>query len=103
MVILRTSSASVTEHRLKSPYPTHSKVNQRTLDCGKGKYSTYCVVPSKEISTLSHSIVFLYLFALITEEDFLISPCYSLELCIQMGISFLFFFAFHFSSFQSYL
>jgi len=44
--------------------------------------------------SLSHSIVFLYFFALITEEGFLISPCYSLELCIQMGISFLFSFAF---------
>ena len=44
----------------------------------------------KEISNLSHSIAFLYFFALITEEDFLISLCYSLELCIQMGISFLF-------------
>ena len=38
--------------------------------------------------------VFLYFFALITEEGFLISPCYSLELCIQMGVSFLFSFAF---------
>ena len=37
----------------------------------------------KEISSLSHSIVFFYLFALVTEEDFLISPCYSLEFCIQ--------------------
>ena len=42
-------------------------------------------------------------FSLITEEGFLISPCYSLELCIQMDISFLFSFAFHFSSFLSYL
>ena len=48
----------------------------------------------EEISSLSHSIVFLYFFALITEEGFLISPCYSLELCIQMGLSFLFSFAF---------
>ena len=31
------------------------------------------------ISSPSHSIVFLYFFALITEENFLISPCYSLE------------------------
>ena len=31
------------------------------------------------------------------------SPCYSLKLCIQMGISFLFSFAFLFSSFHSYL
>ena len=43
----------------------------------------------EEISSLSHFIVFLYFFALITEEDFLISPCYSLELCIQMGVYFL--------------
>ena len=32
------------------------------------------------ISCLSHSIVFLYFFAWTTEECFLISPCYSLEL-----------------------
>ena len=48
----------------------------------------------EEISSLFHFIVFLCFFALITEEGFLISPCYSLELCIQMGISFLFSFAF---------
>ena len=34
----------------------------------------------EEISSLSHSIVFLYFFALITEEGFLISPCYFLEI-----------------------
>ena len=44
----------------------------------------------EEISSLSYSIIFLYFFALIAEEGFLISPCSSLELCIQMGISFLF-------------
>ena len=44
----------------------------------------------EEISSLSHSIVFLYFFALITEEGFIISPCYSLELYIQMGLSFFF-------------
>ena len=38
----------------------------------------------EEISSLSHSIVFLYFFSLITEKGFLISPCYSLELCIQL-------------------
>ena len=48
----------------------------------------------EEISSLSHSIIFLYFFALIYEEGFLISPCYSLELCIQMSIYFLFSFAF---------
>ena len=57
----------------------------------------------EENSSLSHFIVFLYFFALITEEGFLISPCYSLELCIQMGISLLLYFAFIFSSFFSYL
>ena len=44
----------------------------------------------EEISSLSHSVVFLYFFALIAEEGFLISPCYSLELCIQMCIFFFF-------------
>ena len=57
----------------------------------------------EEMSSLSHSVVVLYFFALITEEGFLIFSCYSLELCIQMLISFLFSFAFHFSSFLSYL
>ena len=57
----------------------------------------------EEISSRSHSVVFLYFFALITEEGFLISLCYSLELCIQMLMFFLFSFAFCFSSFQSYL
>ena len=33
----------------------------------------------EEISSLPSSVVFLYFFALITEEGFLISPCYSLE------------------------
>ena len=44
----------------------------------------------EEIPSLSHSVVFLYFFALIAEEGFLISLCYALELCIQMGISLLF-------------
>ena len=43
----------------------------------------------EEISSLSHSIVSLYFFALITQEGFLISSFYSLELCIQIGMSFL--------------
>ena len=57
----------------------------------------------EEISSLSHSIVFFYFFALFTSEGFLISPYYSLELCIQMAISFLFPFAFRFPSFHNYL
>ena len=38
----------------------------------------------EEISSLSLSIVFLYFFALIAEEGFLLSPCYSLKFCIQL-------------------
>ena len=45
------------------------------------KYSLSISNFLEEFSRLSYSIVFLYLFALITEEGFLISPCYSLELC----------------------
>ena len=41
----------------------------------------------EEISSVPHSIVFLYFFSLLIEEGFLISPCYSLELCIQMDVS----------------
>ena len=53
----------------------------------------------EEISSFSPSIIFLNFFALIAEEGFLISSCYSFEFCIQLLISFLFSFAFHFSSF----
>ena len=55
-----------------------------------------------DISSFPHFIVSLHFFALITEEGFLISPCYSLELCIQMDMSFIFSFAFLFSSFLSF-
>ena len=57
----------------------------------------------EEIASLSHSIALLCFFALMAEDSFLVSPCYFLELCIQMGTSFFFSFAFHFSSFLSYL
>ena len=57
----------------------------------------------QEISHLFHSTVFFYYFALFIEESILIPPCCSLELCIQLGTSFLFSLAFHFSSFLSYL
>ena len=57
----------------------------------------------EEISRVSLSIVFLYFFALIIEESFFISPCYSLELWIQMDVSFLFSFAYCLSSIHSYL
>ena len=51
----------------------------------------------EEISSLSHSNVFLSFSVLIAENGFLISPCYSLELCNQMVVSILFSFAFYFS------
>ena len=69
------------------------------MDCSMPGLSVHHQLPDftqtqvhflEEISSLSHSIVLLYFFPLITEEGFLISPCYSLELYIQMGISFLF-------------
>jgi len=40
-----------------------------------------------QFSSLSHSVVFLYFFALFIEEGILIPPCYFLKLCIQLGIS----------------
>ena len=43
------------------------------------KYSLGISNVLEEISSLSHSVVFLYFFALIAEEGFLISSCYSLK------------------------
>ena len=57
----------------------------------------------EETCSLSYSIVFLYFLALIAKEGFLISPCYSLELCIQIDISFLSSFPFCIFSFLNYL
>ena len=42
----------------------------------------------EDISNVSHSIVFLYLFPLFIAKGHLISPCSSLELCIQYDMSF---------------
>ena len=85
------SSASVRVQTISVLYRAHL-----CMKCSRG-ISDFL----KEISSLSHSVVFLYFSALIAEEGFLISPCYSLELCIQMLISFLFSFALHFSSFTA--
>ena len=79
---------------------------QAPLSMGFSRQEYWNGVPlpsPEEISSLSLSVVFLCFFALITEEGFLISPCYSLELCIQVLTSFLFSFAFCLSSFHSYL
>ena len=64
-----------------------------------------CASPSSISNFLKRSLVFhilLFSFISLLRQAFL-SPCYSLELFIQMGISFLFSFAFSFSSFLSYL
>ena len=42
---------------------------------------------SEEISSLYPSVVSLYFYAPFAEED-LVSPCYSLELCIKLGVPF---------------
>ena len=42
----------------------------------------------EEISSLSHPLMLLCFFALLTLEGFLISPCCCLELCIQLGLYF---------------
>ena len=57
----------------------------------------------EEISNFSHSVVFLYFFALFIEEGLLVSSCYSLDLCIQLDISFPFSLAFRFSYFHIYV
>ena len=56
----------------------------------------------EEISSLSHSIVFFYFFALITVEGFLISLAILWNSEFRC-LSFLFSFSFCFSSFHSYL
>ena len=53
------------------------------------------------ISSLSHSIIFFSFFVFFQLRRLSITPCYSLELCIQMGKFFLFSFVSHFSSFLS--
>ena len=42
----------------------------------------------EEVYSLSLSIVSLYFIALFIEEGLLFSPCYSVELHIQLGVSF---------------
>ena len=55
----------------------------------------------EEMAILSHSIILLYFFALLIEEGPLLSPCYSLELGIQLSVSFPLSLASLFGSFQS--
>ena len=75
---------------LATPWTTAHKAPP-SMGFSRQEYWSGLPLPSpQEISRLSHSVVFLYFFALIAEEGFLISSRYSLELCIQMLISFLF-------------
>ena len=64
-------------------------------------------VPLVSLIFLNRSVVFLILLFSSISLHWLLRKAflslYSLELCIHMGISFLFSFAFHFSSFHSYL
>ena len=46
------------------------------------KYSIDISNSPEEISSLSPSVVFLYFYVLFIDEHLLVSPCYSLELCI---------------------
>ena len=76
------------------------------MDCSLPGSSVHGIFQARvlEWSAIAFSLVFLILlfssvsFPLFTQEGFLMSPCYSLALCIQMGISFIFSFAFHFFS-----
>ena len=64
------------------------------------KYSLSISNFLEDISSLSYSIVFFYLFTLISWKGFLISTVYSLGISIQVGISFLLTFASPFSLFS---
>ena len=58
------------------------------------KYSPSISNFLEEISSLPHSIFFPLLLIVVHWGRLLISPCYSLEPCFQVGISFLFSLAF---------
>ena len=60
-----------------------------SMDCSPPGSSVHGILQARILEWAAmpfSNIVFLYFCALITEEGFLISPCYSLELCIQMSI-----------------
>ena len=73
----------------KSFFSDQCKEIEKTIEWERPEISSRKVVIPRE-HFMQRSLVFpilfffLYFFALITEEGFLISPCYSLELCIQM-------------------
>ena len=67
----------------------HGIFQARVLEWGAIAFSECSLGISNfldEISSLSHSVVFFYFFALITEEGFLVSPCYSLELLTSWNV-----------------
>jgi len=72
---------------------------KRHLLLGRKVMTNFSSVQFSSVQSLSR----IRLFALIAKEGFLISPCCSLKLCIQMLISFVFPFAVRYSSFHSYL
>ena len=65
---------------LLSPYHFCPLLSHLCMKCSLG-ISDFL----EEISSLSHSVVFLYFFSLIAEEGFLISSCYSLaQSCLTL-------------------
>ena len=82
----RVGDAIQPSHPLSSPSPPAPNPSQHSSNF------------LEEICSLSHSIVFLYFFALITEEVFLVYPCYSLELCSAFKWVYLSFYPLPFAS-----
>ena len=72
----------------------HGIFQARVLEWGAIAFSVGISSFPEEISSLSHFVVFLYFFALIAKEGFLISPCYfwnSAFRCLYLSISSLLF------------
>ena len=65
-------------------------------------WNVFLISPIFLKRSLVFTILLFPIFLCLVHWRSLISPCDSLELCIQLDISFAFFFAFHFSSFLSY-
>ena len=77
--------------------PLQCSCLENPRDRGAWWAAVYVVAQSQtQLKRLSSS------FSLFIEEDLLIAPCYYVELCIQLVMSFSFSFTFCFSSFLSY-
>ena len=75
MKVKSESGRSVTTHRLIATPWNAAHQAPPSMGFSRQEYWSGLPLPSpEEISSLSHSIVFLYFFALISEEGFVISP-----------------------------